>query len=101
MSSEHDAHCDSLAGAALGAPALSVPPSLRPPSERRAAKLVSWLVAGAVLGAVGFGVAQRGVPNSVSPEALHVDGRSVSYSAAFAAQAGIRVLFNSEPTTSF
>jgi membrane fusion protein, heavy metal efflux system len=92
MSSEDDAHCDSLSGATLRAPALSVPPSLRAPREKRGAKLVTWLVAGALSGAVAIGAATRGVPILASPEALHVDGRTVSYSAGFAAHAGIRTM---------
>ncbi|MEI9935957.1 MAG: efflux RND transporter periplasmic adaptor subunit [Pseudomonadota bacterium] len=92
MSSEDDVHCDSLSGATLGAPALSVPPSLRPPSARRWAKLAPWFVAAALIGAGGLAAAKRGVPNLALPEALHVDGRTVSYSAAFAAHAGIRTM---------
>ncbi|MEI9948022.1 MAG: hypothetical protein WDO74_03335 [Pseudomonadota bacterium] len=92
MSSEDDVQCDSLSAATLGAPALSVPPSLRPPSEKRAAKFAPWLVAGALLGAGGFGAARPSVPDLALPEALHVDGRTVSYSAAFAAHAGIRTM---------
>jgi len=92
MSSEDDAHCDSLSGATLRAPALSVPPNLPAPRERRGTKPVQWIAAAALVGAVTIAAATRGVPNRVSPEALRVDGRTVSYSAAFAAHAGIRTM---------
>ncbi|HEY0469326.1 MAG TPA: efflux RND transporter periplasmic adaptor subunit [Polyangiaceae bacterium] len=91
MSSEEDPHCDSLAGAALYARALSVAPSRRPAREKRGLKFAAWLTVGALLGAAGFG-ATGGVAKLSLPEALRVEGRTVSYSAAFAEQAGIRTM---------
>lgn len=92
MSSEDDVHCDSLTGTTLGAPALSVPPSLPAPNAKRSLRLAPWLVTGALLGVAGLAAAKRGAPNLPPPEALHVDGRTVSYSTAFAARAGIRTM---------
>lgn len=92
MSSEDDVHCDSLSGTSLAAHALSAPPSLRPVHEKRRARFAPWLVAGALLGAGGLVVATRGVAKLSLPEATHVEGRTVSYSAAFAARAGIRTM---------
>jgi multidrug efflux pump subunit AcrA (membrane-fusion protein) len=92
MSSEDDVHCDSLAGTAFGASALSVPPSLRSPRAKRRAGFVPWLLMALALGAAGLGAATRGAADRTPSEALHVDGRTVSYSAGFAAQAGIRTI---------
>jgi len=92
MSDEADPHCDSLSGTTLRAAALSVPPSVRPPPHERSPKLVRLLLVGALLVIVGFGVEQRGVPQLVPPETPHIEDRSVSYSAAFAARAGIRTM---------
>ncbi len=72
--------------------ALSVPPSSSPRTEKRGVKLALGLVAGALLGAAGFAAAKPGGSQPVQPETLHVDGRTVSYSTAFAAQAGIRTM---------
>ena len=85
-----DSHCDSLSGATIGAPALSVPPSLRPPRARRGALLGACVVGGATL-AAAFVAFAHDVPRVV-PEAFHVDGQTVSYSAGFAASAGIRTI---------
>jgi cobalt-zinc-cadmium efflux system membrane fusion protein len=86
-----DVHCHSLSGAALGAHALSVPPSLRPP--RRLSKqlrigggLATVLVAGAAYAGL------RSDPELQRPDMLQVEGRTLSYSASFAARAGIRTI---------
>jgi multidrug efflux pump subunit AcrA (membrane-fusion protein) len=91
MSSEEDVHCDSLSGTTLGE-ALGSPPSLNASNEPRRLRGALWLSAVALSGAVAFGVAQRRTPNPAQPEALHVEGRTVSYSAAFAARAGLRTI---------
>jgi len=92
MSSEDDVHCDSLSGATLGTPALSVPPSLRPPNKHHRARFASGLVGAALLGGGALALAKRGVPALALPDALQVEGRTVRYTAAFAAQAGIRTM---------
>jgi len=92
MSSEDDVHCDSLSGATLGAPALSVPPSLRPPNELRRARFASGLVGAALVGCGAMALAKRGATNLALPQALQVEGRTIRYSAAFAAQVGIRTM---------
>jgi cobalt-zinc-cadmium efflux system membrane fusion protein len=87
-----DVHCDSLAGAIISTPALSVPPSLRPP--RRAPRW-SFALSGAAAGLVLAGALVAAVhhaPTALTPEALHVEGQTVSYSASFAARAGIRTM---------
>jgi multidrug efflux pump subunit AcrA (membrane-fusion protein) len=92
MSSEDDVHCDSLSGTALGASALTVPPSPRFPRAKRHARFVPWLMMGLALGAAGLCALTRGAANQAPTEALHVDGRTVSYSGGFAARAGIRTI---------
>src|SRR4051794_6933326 len=87
-----DVHCDSLAGAELGSPALSVPPSLR-----RRRRSVRWLRAGwALLGsfvAIAALLARVGrEPDRQRPDALRVAGRTLSYSEGFASRAGIRTI---------
>jgi membrane fusion protein, heavy metal efflux system len=90
-----DVHCDSLAGAAMGTQALTVPPSL-PPLARRAAveHLVAYVAAGLALSAVlAAGVAAvRHTPEVTQPDALQVEGQTLHYSAGFAARAGIRTV---------
>ena len=90
-----DRHCDSLAGAAMGSEALTIPPSL-PPSARRTGpeRTVGFFVAGlALAGALvaGFRHEPALVPESES-DSLHVAGQTVSYSAGYAARAGIRTI---------
>jgi len=92
MSYEADQHCDSLSGTTIRAAALSVPPSVRAPGRERRAKFAAGLGASLLLGAAVLCVEMRSATSRVSPEALHVEGRTVSYSAAFAAQAGIRTM---------
>jgi len=92
MSSEDDVHCDSLSGTTVRAPALSMPPSLRAPSTERKARIASWLVMAGLLGGAGAFVAKLDAAKPPLPEALHVDGRTISYSSAFAAHAGIRTM---------
>ncbi|HET7545205.1 MAG TPA: efflux RND transporter periplasmic adaptor subunit [Polyangiaceae bacterium] len=92
MSSEEDVHCDSLSGTTLGAAGLGVPASVRVPNEPRRVRGAPWLVAVALSGAVGFGLAQQRAPDQAPPEALHVEGRTVSYSPAFAEHAGLRTI---------
>lgn len=94
MSSEADAHCDSLSGATLGTAARSVPPSLRPANGSWRAKVALCVLGGSVLAGGGMALARSAasVSKQALPEALHVEGRTVSYSAAFAAHAGIRTM---------
>jgi len=86
-------HCDSLSGATIGTPALSVPPSLRPARRRSQSRwaLFAAGVAAVLAGALGA-YAHYLSPDALVPEALHVEGRTVSYTAGFAARAGIRTL---------
>jgi cobalt-zinc-cadmium efflux system membrane fusion protein len=86
-------HCDSLSGASIASPALSVPPSLRAGHRRSAARFVLYAVAGtAVLSGVLAAVPRRPPSDGVVNEALHVEGQTISYSAGFAARAGIRTM---------
>lgn len=91
-------HCDSLSGASIGAAALSVPPSLRPPARRHRRLLLalSTLAAAAVLAGALVASAHYArdsdLPTSDALETPRVEGRTVSYSAGFAAHAGIRTM---------
>ncbi len=98
-----DRHCDSLAGAAMGTDALSIPPSL-PPAGRRLGteRAVRFFVGGlALAGALvaGFRHAPAQSPDSEN-DSLHVAGQTVSYSAGYAARAGIRTIEVKEATFS-
>ena len=90
-------HCDSLSGTELGARAVSMPPSLRPPpvQPRRFSRARSLFGAAALITA-GAAVAlylQRG---SVTPpealDALRVEGNTLSFSEKFAVRAGIHTI---------
>jgi cobalt-zinc-cadmium efflux system membrane fusion protein len=87
-----DVHCDSLSGAAMGTEALTVPPSL-PPAARRAGheRKVGYFVGGLALSAA-LVVSLGHAPDAPPPDALHVEGQTLSYSASFAARAGIRTV---------
>jgi cobalt-zinc-cadmium efflux system membrane fusion protein len=92
-------HCDSLSGATIGAPALSVPPSLRPPPRRRGRLLLALstaagaaVLAGALLASAHYARGSSGLRTSDALEAPRVEGQTVSYSAGFAAHAGIRTM---------
>jgi membrane fusion protein, heavy metal efflux system len=86
-------HCDSLSGATIGTPALSVPPSLRPPRRRSRLRYALSAAGGAaVLAGALVAFARHSPSDALSPEALHVEGQTVSYSAGFAARAGIRTM---------
>jgi cobalt-zinc-cadmium efflux system membrane fusion protein len=86
-----DVHCDSLAGAELGAPALSVPPSLRP--LRHSPRLVRAVsVAGGLLVALAVFAHLRRDLGPEGPDAVRVQGQTLSYSATFAAREGIRTI---------
>jgi len=86
-----EVHCDSLSGTELGSPALSVRPSARPKAPARSVQLAGWLLASLLVG--GALLAHwRSEPEPQVSGALHVDGRSLSYSEGFAARAGIRTL---------
>lgn len=86
-------HCDSLSGATIGTPAQSVPPSLRPGSRRSTPGVALCAAAFvAVLSGAFFSLAYGSSTEASVPEALHVEGQTVSYSAGFAAQAGIRTV---------
>ena len=86
-----DVHCDSLSGATVGTHALSVPPSLRPPRIGSRLRLTAWAACGAVLAGSLVAYA-RHAPDAAAPEALRVEGQTVSYSAGFATRAGIRTM---------
>ncbi|MES1176349.1 MAG: efflux RND transporter periplasmic adaptor subunit [Myxococcales bacterium] len=86
-------HCDSLSGATIGSPALSVPPSLRPPRRRARLRFALSVAGGAgVLAGALVAFAHRSSSDASAPEALHVEGQTVSYSAGFAERAGIRTM---------
>jgi len=91
MSLEDDRHCDSLSGTSLGAPALSAPPNAEPVRSRSRARLGASLAAAGLLAVIAVAAA-RGVPQRTTPEPLKVEGRTVSYSDAFAAHAGIQTI---------
>ncbi|MEP7050634.1 MAG: efflux RND transporter periplasmic adaptor subunit [Pseudomonadota bacterium] len=91
-----DRHCDSLTGAAMGTEALTIPPSLSPVapsvgSERWVAFCLGALaLAGALIAGARHGSAS---PNPArDADSLHVAGQTVSYSAGYAARAGIRTV---------
>ncbi len=86
-----DVHCDSLAGTELGASALSLPPSLRP-GQRPATRAHAALVAAGLLVAALVYARLRGESELGSPDALSVQGQTLSYSATFAAREGIRTI---------
>lgn len=90
-SDSDDVHSDSLSGATIGASALSVPPSLRPTRKPRWFALAAWAAGGAAI-AGALVVYARTAREPLLPEAFHVEGRTVSYSASFAASAGIRTI---------
>ncbi|MEO6603701.1 MAG: efflux RND transporter periplasmic adaptor subunit [Polyangiaceae bacterium] len=88
------AHSDSLSGATISSvPARRVPPSLRPARRRSALRFALSVTGGAfaLAGAI-VALAHRPASEALVPEALHVDGQTVSYSASFAARAGIRTM---------
>lgn len=91
MRAEHeDVHCDSLAGAELSSPALSVAPSLRPSPKRKwfqAAWTCALVSASAVL--VWRWQAE---PERAPADALRVEGHTLTFSDGFAARAGIRTI---------
>ncbi len=97
MNSDADnVHCDSLTGATITASAMSMPPSLRPSSlppvrRTRWRTLAASVMGGAAL-AAGLLSFVHHAPAAAEPEALHVEGQTVSYSAGFAARAGIRTM---------
>jgi multidrug efflux pump subunit AcrA (membrane-fusion protein) len=86
-----DVHSDSLSGATIGSPALSVPPSLRPAGKRRWLAPTAWSAGVALLAGAVLAYAQP-EPDVGVPEACRVVGQTVSYSAGFAASAGIRTM---------
>ncbi len=96
MNSESDnVHCDSLTGATITASALSMPPSMRPshaPLRRPRWRTLAGCVTGGAVLAGGLLSFVHHAPAAAEPEALHVDGQTVSYSAGFAARAGIRTM---------
>lgn len=87
-----DVHCDSLSGAAMGTEALTMPPSL-PPLARRAGheRKVGYFIGGLALSAA-LVVSLGHAPEAPPTDALHVEGQTLSYSASFAARAGIRTV---------
>jgi len=86
-----DVHCDSLAGAELGAAALSVAPSLHP--RRSAQKRVLAMGTGALLMAgAALALHLESRPESDRPDALEVQGRTLKFSERFAARAGIHTI---------
>lgn len=88
-------HCDSLSGATIGTPALSVPPSVRPARRRSWLRLAGSAAGGACVLAgalVAFVHHSWAASAPAVPVALHVEGQTVSYSAGFAARAGIRTM---------
>jgi multidrug efflux pump subunit AcrA (membrane-fusion protein) len=96
-----DRHCDSLAGAALGSEALTIPPSLRPAAPGfRPERWLGWCLGGlALAGALVAGLRQEPAPSAApvrESDALHVAGQTVSYSAGYAARAGIRTILVNE-----
>lgn len=90
MASEVDAvHSDSLSGASLPAHALTLPPNLQP--AQRSHKFL-WLGASAsvaLLGSLALSLCGTTAPER---RELQVQGRTVSFSASFAARAGIRTM---------
>jgi cobalt-zinc-cadmium efflux system membrane fusion protein len=89
---DDDVRCDSLAGTAIGADALTIPPSL-PPAPRRLGleRTAGYAIAGLALSAALVASLHR-VPSEKPADALHVDGQTLSYSESFAARAGIRTV---------
>ena len=90
--SADDVHCDSLAGAELGSPALSVPPSLRP--RRGSARLLraGWALTGLLVASAALLAHVGRDPDQQRPDALRVAGRTLIYSEGFASRAGIRTI---------
>ncbi|HWZ91269.1 MAG TPA: efflux RND transporter periplasmic adaptor subunit [Polyangiaceae bacterium] len=86
-----DVHCDSLAGAELSSPALSVRPSLWPARRSRNWLKLGW-VAGALLVAGAVFAHVESDPEMERSDALRVDGQTLSYSEGFARRAGIRTI---------
>jgi cobalt-zinc-cadmium efflux system membrane fusion protein len=86
-----EVHCDSLAGAELGSPALSVRPSLWPPRRSRNWLKVGW-AAGALLVAGAVFAHVESDPDLERSDALRVEGQTLSYSEGFARRAGIRTI---------
>ncbi len=86
-----DVHCDSLAGAELGAAALSVAPSLRPARPTRRWLHAAWT--GALFAsAVALILRWQSEPEVERADALKVQGRTLTFSAGFAARAGIHTI---------
>jgi len=87
-----DVHCDSLSGAAMSAEALTIPPSW-PPTARRAGRerKVLYFFGGLALSAA-LVVSLGRAPEASPSDTLHVEGQTLSYSASFAARAGIRTV---------
>jgi membrane fusion protein, heavy metal efflux system len=86
-----DVHSDSLSGAALSAPALSVPPSLRPaPPSKKLLRLGGGLASLLIAGAAFAGL--RGDPELRRTDLLRVEGHNLNYSEGFAARAGIHTV---------
>jgi biotin carboxyl carrier protein len=86
-----DVHSDSLSGAALSAPALSVPPSLRPaPRSKKLLRFSGGLAGLLVVGAAFAGL--RGDPELRRTDLLRVEGHNLNYSEGFAARAGIHTV---------
>jgi len=86
-----DVHCDSLAGAELGASALSVAPSLNPKRLDRRWLRVGWAVVGLVALTALF-LRSRGDAERARVDTLEVEGRTLKFSEGFAARAGIRTI---------
>jgi len=86
-----DVHCDSLAGAELGSPALSTPPSLRPARRSSKALRAGWVLAGMLVAGAAF-ARLRSDPDLQRSDVLRVEGQTLSYSEGFAARAGIRTI---------
>lgn len=84
-----DVHCDSLSGTELASPALSSPPSPRSEARTQRALRAGALLVGLLVGGAWLAELRR-EPEPAASGALHVDGRSLSYSEGFAARAGIR-----------
>lgn len=87
-----DLPCDSLSGASFAAHALSVPPNGRAARRPTRFQVLAGLASVAAITSAVFGsIGQRGAP-AVTPEAPRVNGQTVSFSANYAVQAGIRLI---------